>query len=444
MGKIQKNDPSQKKLQILDTQGRTTHTLAIDNLYSIVTLPEQIGKRFHEKNYLLKPRDQIETKIAQLRTRGMSDQAIAKEITQNSDFYQEMPANYAQPYTYRGDRIFSEGKLSPAQSQNKFHVQYQDITLAGQGTIHVTLKTGKESATIALFEITPGVFQSKDLLLVSCKEFDQYPVNGPDNSETDQTFHAALNEKVKISYTDPSGETHTTSASIPVEQVVELKLTVLKDENGQPLATPEQIAQQIARMQESYASAGMQIKILEPIQYMDFPPGLSAKDGLNEEKARKIEEYLREKGHTTSDHINLIFSGDNFVEDFSKKDAVTFFHPEPGSSSLPTTYNILVKSTPLIASSGAHELGHALALSAANGDATKLQAAGYSIKDDYSHHPNRANLMFARQELGEKNIFGSEHLTETQIHLIKQSPYAKNPISPKPFEGLRSIPAIHF
>lgn len=340
----------------------------------------------------------------------------------------------------------SPGKFDPSKSDDKFYIQYKDPSLKETKTIEINLKTQNidssydESTKITLYEVEPGIFRSKELVLVSNKALDQY---GIDNILEDQTFLAALNGKVSASYTATSGITYQASASVSAKQVIETQITVLLDEKGIALASREQIAEQIATAQEYYASEGMLLVVKEPINYVPFPPGLSAKEGLNEERARTLNDYLRGNHYTTYQNINFVFAGDQFVEDFAKKEAVMFAWPQPGlaKNNYPTTYNIFTKTNPFVSSALAHELGHALLLSAAKGDDRKLRATGH---DQSNHHSDKRNLMLGRHKKGEKNIFGPEHFTKAQGKLMSFSPYAKTLKTPKPYEGIQSIPVIRF
>ncbi|MGL6094931.1 MAG: hypothetical protein ACRC7O_03885, partial [Fimbriiglobus sp.] len=197
---------------------------------------------------------------------------------------------------------------------DRFNVRVSDPAKwdANVATIDVTLRTIHEPAysqnddpfsTLRLVKMTQaGWYWSDSLMMVSNKIDDEYtdarvgtdeaapganlPIKGGYvHPLQDRTHRIALGGSVLVKYDTGDNKIGlngvlTTAATVPVKKVVNLYVNVLKDPDGDPVVSKQEVNNDVVRANELYAQLG--IRVIASVQNPVAPPGgVDLSDGLS-------------------------------------------------------------------------------------------------------------------------------------------------------------------
>jgi hypothetical protein len=433
------------KLQIVRGDLKPTDSLVISNLMEDgLTKARTIGKRINGKNYLYDVPEATRRANAIVKKTGMSIRDAVVKVYENPPLLGEIPKDYPENYHIDENGIIGTREtLIPGDSKDKFHISYDNPALAGKGKIEVNLEINnpnnpkshyKESVKVTLYEHPefPGLFHSAPLLLVASPKFDQHNAGSKDNSSQDQTFLAEPGSEISVSYEDKIlGEISRSSASVPVNKTLEVPIYILKDEDGNPMATQEQVNRQIELLQESLAPAGIKVIAQKPV-YIDLPQGVSLKNGVQTASPNSeiAEDLLITKAianaYPHNPGVRLIFAGNN-IEGIYKGEVKKANGHSITERMLPpdlkyAANSVFLKSEAEPPETAGHEVLHCLLFSSPN-----LKESGYY--DRAGHYlPNPSNIMYQGDKSAEaETLFGRRHMSDAQIETALQSTRLKNP-----------------
>jgi hypothetical protein len=416
------------KLRLVDANGKITTSLDIANLLDgTITGAKMIGFQKNGVKYLI-DEEGIKKREVELRSEGKNARQIDYIIAQEFPL-RTIPANYPEPYEVRDNGlIITQGNFDPSKSEDKFFVEYEDSDLVGRSSIEVNLATGKDSEKVTLYPVqgNPGLFRSKELILISKKEFDHI--------KTDQTIVAGLSDIVQVSYQSPEGKIDTALAQVPIKKELPIRVIVLRDRDGKPVTTPEEVEKRLGFAQQSLAQAGIKVSKIETV-YFDVPLGVDLKNGLNVKEQLKIAESTVHLAPEPG--LRVIFGG-NIAQKIDgnalKGGALT----QRSAQKYPYAQNtVFLMTDPLpqnvtTDSVSGHELAHPIIDALNDEDYAKYQL------DITGHSPDSKNLMHHASMLeteGDGLFRHQQHLADDKT-LLRSSVL----VDPPPPRSIRNEP----
>lgn len=434
--------PYEKKpaIRFLDANGQRTTVLAIANfMEGSVKSSSQIGFEKDGVKYLFIQK-KVEAKAIELRRAQVPETEIYQKILADETLYKKMPENYSDAYEIKSTSkiIYSSGKFDPSKSNDKFYVEYEDLTLVDQSSIDVIINTGKDSSKVTLYpaEGRTGVFRSKELLLVPNRTVDKNP-------KTDQTIVANVGDLVEVVYQGNDQQTHVAWADVPVKKVLPIQFVILKNDKGEAMATPEDVKRHLEFAQASLNYTQTKIENLDIVYYQ--PPadsGVLIDDGLNNIEKMIIADLTRE--YIPKTKVQVILSNNIGVTEVGNPiEGDAFSERKFGNLETYNVVNTVFIRTGADRLTLGHELGHIVFGALNEKDYNKLKM------DNEGHSDKLLDLMFlgAASEREDNMFHPAQYLTDAEIKAFQSSPLLidppekqKIPITTEYREGLRLVP----
>lgn len=331
--------------------------------------------------------------------------------------------------------VFSSSEIYPERSDDRFYIQYENPSLAGQRTIEVDLNiynplfpNGEYNASrkVVLYAVEgkPGLFRSEPSILVPIKTFDEVPIKGhPNKSSGDQSILATVGSQITVSYREKYSDkvVFAAQAKVPIRGVLEVQTVIFRDNKGVPITDKEFAMEQVANIQKVLAPAGVRVIGLEPL-VLDLPAeseSIDIRKELSEEEMEYLAAYAAEFYPSDKQGVKMFITGKEIVaKEPSEAVGMALVDGDVDEDAINSFYIALEggDTTP------GHEFGHLCYL------------------DHYTGPGQETNLMRDGGVHLQVNVDDAAHLTDEQIESILKHYLIQKP-DPKLDEPTQSVAA---